>query len=169
MEFGRVEEPLAVGLPEARKAFTYLLKLERPLVTAAKVQKAAGLASALTVILGTGYLGKEIGFCLADAVAKDAILGLSNTTFRPVFIWIAEAEKSLSSSSIYTTLGIDSTLYSTDRSVSTRVSPRQRRTSIQCGISSTTLTDPDVLSRLFSLTDKPELRPAGITGGVITT
>jgi hypothetical protein len=45
-EFGRVKKPLAMGLPEARKAFTYLLKLEELLVTAVKVQKAVGLVSA---------------------------------------------------------------------------------------------------------------------------
>jgi hypothetical protein len=82
-------------------------------------------------------LGKEIGFRLVDAVAKDVIPGLSNTTLRPVFIRITEAEKALSNSSVYPTLGIDSTLCSTDRSIPARLSPRQHRTSTQCGISST--------------------------------
>jgi sulfur relay (sulfurtransferase) DsrC/TusE family protein len=107
----RIKKTLAAGLSPSHESSTFLLKLEGPLETAVSVQKAAGLASAPAVLSGTGDAGNEASFCRVDGAAKKSILdSLSTASFQPTFIRVSKAEKALSNTSPYPTLGMESTL-----------------------------------------------------------
>ncbi|KAL2064458.1 hypothetical protein VTL71DRAFT_4952 [Oculimacula yallundae] len=90
----------------------YLLKLDGPLSTPAKVQIAANLPLIPESHIGSSDDGTST-FCMVDGHAKVAIetwLSAQNKGFRPLFVPYGRAYKELSSSSLYPTLGIDTTL-----------------------------------------------------------
>lgn len=111
MNLVKARKHSATGSSDIRKPSTYLLKLEELLATAIDVQKAAGLKSAPAIISGVAEAGDEAKFCYVDGAARKAILeSLTHTAFQPSFVWMSRAEKSLSNTSIYPTLSVDSTL-----------------------------------------------------------
>jgi hypothetical protein len=166
-----LKKPHVTGRLEGQPS-EFLLKLEGPLRSAAKVQEAAGLALVPVVISGTGDSGEEVNFRRVSGAAKKTILEkLSDIAFQPTFVRVSKAEKALSNASIYPTLGIDSTLpqhrpANTDPTLA--FSPAQDQYAVWYFFYGT-LADPDALSRLLSLSEKPEMRPASITGGVLRT
>jgi len=167
-----IKKTLAAGLSPSHESSTFLLKLEGPLETAVSVQKAAGLASAPAVLSGTGDAGNEASFCRVDGAAKKAILdSLSTGSFQPTFIRVSKAEKALSNTSPYPTLGLESTLPqhrpTTINSTSTFL-PAQGQYPVWYFFYGS-LADPDVLSRLLSLSEQPGLRLASVTGGILKT
>jgi hypothetical protein len=161
--------PRRSGLSERQKRSKFLLKLEGPLDTASRVQEVGGLASIPSVLSGTGDSGETYFFCYINFAEKQSILkALPNTGFRPMFIRIiSKAEKDLSSTSIYPTLGMDSTLPQyrlSDSAISP--SPAQDEYPVWYFFYGT-LADPAFLVHLLSLSEEPELRPASIKGGTI--
>lgn len=99
-------------LTPAQARTIYLLKLDGPLSTPAKVQTAASLPTLPESHVGSSDDGTSI-FCKVDGLAKLAIenwLSTHNNEFRPLFVPFGRAYKELSSSSLYPTLGIDTTL-----------------------------------------------------------
>ncbi|ERF74571.1 hypothetical protein EPUS_00701 [Endocarpon pusillum Z07020] len=157
---------------DSQKPSTYLVKLEGSLASAAEIQRATGMTSAPTLIRGIGDAGDEANFVRVDGTAKKAILdSLAGTTFQPTFIRISKAEKALSDSSMHPILGIDSTLpqHRLDHSgPPLTYSPAQDQYPVWYFVYGS-LADPDVLSRLLSLSETPDLRPASISGGVLRT
>jgi hypothetical protein len=99
-------------LSPAQARTIYLLKLDGPLSTPAKVQAAANLPAIPESHVGSSDDGNSV-FCKVDGRAKMAIenwLSAQNKDFRPLFVPFGRAYKELSSSSLYPTLGIDTTL-----------------------------------------------------------
>ena len=93
---------------QASSKSIYILKLEGPLDTAAKIQEAAGLGSVPDIATGTGDLG-EASFVTIDSTAKDTIivwLSKEYITFAPTFIRVSKSGKELSNFSINPTLGV---------------------------------------------------------------
>ncbi|CZT07473.1 uncharacterized protein RCO7_09750 [Rhynchosporium graminicola] len=90
----------------------YLLKLDGPLSTPSKVQEIANLPAIPECHLGSSDDGSSM-FCKVDGRAKLAIenwLSVHNKDLRPLFVPFGRAYKELSSTSLYPTLGIDTTL-----------------------------------------------------------
>ncbi|RMJ04769.1 hypothetical protein CDV36_014559 [Fusarium kuroshium] len=88
---------------------TFLLKLEGPLSTAEAVAEAANLGTSPTVIHATDADGQPSSFCEVNGLVKNAIEKFLGD-FRPTFIRYSKARKSLSDTSRYPTLGIDTTM-----------------------------------------------------------
>lgn len=153
---------------ESQKGSKFILELEGPLNTANKVQEVGGLASTPSVFSGVDDSGEESFFCHVNSEEKQAILkGLSNFDFRPTFIRMSKAEKDLSSTSIYPTLGKDSTLPQHRLSDSdTPPTPAQDEYPVWY-VFYGTLADPAFLAQLLSLSEEPELRPARVEGAAI--
>ncbi|KAI9052697.1 hypothetical protein LZ554_002974 [Drepanopeziza brunnea f. sp. 'monogermtubi'] len=101
-------------LSPAQARTIYLLKLDGPLSTPAQVQAAAKLQAIPESHVGSSDDdGSNSVFCKLDGRAKLAIeswLSARNEEFRPLFVPFGRAYKELSSSSLYPTLGIDTTL-----------------------------------------------------------
>jgi Gamma-glutamyl cyclotransferase, AIG2-like len=113
-----------------------------------------------------------VSFCRVDSAAKKAILdSLYTASFQPTFIRISKAEKALSNTSPYPTLGKESTLPQHRPTIIASPStflPAQDQYPVWYFFYGS-LADPDVLSRLLSLSEQPELRPASVTGGILKT
>ncbi|KAK2759405.1 hypothetical protein FQN54_002883 [Arachnomyces sp. PD_36] len=161
---------------EAQKRAKYLLKLEGFLNSAEKIREVGSLMSTPSVISGTSDSetdgSEDTGFfCHINYVEKQAIVnGLSdlNVDFRPTFIKISKAEKALSSTSIYPTLGIDSTLPQHRLAGINTPRPTQDEYPVWYFFYGT-LADSTFLLKLLSLSEKPELRPASVEMGTIGT
>jgi Gamma-glutamyl cyclotransferase, AIG2-like len=168
----KVGKPRTTAPSQHQKLSTYLLKLEGPLDIATKVQKVAGLTSMPDIIDGTGDAGDEARFCRIDNVTRKTILdNLSDIAFQPTFIRISKAEKALSDWSMFPTLGIDSTLPQhrpINIDSASTFSPAQDQYPVWYFFYGS-LANPVILSRILSLTDEPNLRPACVTGGMIRT
>ena len=102
-----------VILSPAKAWATYLLKLDSPLTTPAKVQITANLPAIPELYQGTSDEGGSL-FCKVDGRTKLAIenwLSIQNgIKRRPLFVPIGAAYKELSPNSLYPTLGKDFTL-----------------------------------------------------------
>ncbi|KAG0651400.1 hypothetical protein D0Z07_1674 [Hyphodiscus hymeniophilus] len=100
-------------LSPSKARVIYLLKLDDPLDTSAKVQIAANLPTSPEVCRGTSDEGEYL-FCKIDGLTKSAIENWLSTQnrpgFRPLFVPVGAAYKELSSDSLYPTLGKDFTL-----------------------------------------------------------
>jgi hypothetical protein len=102
-----------IGAPSRR---VFLLKLEGPLNTPAKVQEAAGLSTLPTATKGIDADDetREARFCHIDDAARQAIMDWlpkeNILGFYPTIIPVSRADKDLASISAHPTLGIDSTL-----------------------------------------------------------
>ncbi|KAH7417467.1 hypothetical protein BKA64DRAFT_636829 [Cadophora sp. MPI-SDFR-AT-0126] len=99
-------------LSHAQARTVYLLKLDGPLSTPAMVHAAANLSVIPESHVGSSDDGTSV-FCKVDGRTKIAIenwLSAQNKDFRPLFVPFGLAYKELSSSSLYPTLGIDTTL-----------------------------------------------------------
>jgi dsDNA-binding SOS-regulon protein len=148
---------------------TYILKLEGPLDTAAKVQEAANLEVLPAITPGTGELG-DASFVTMDTTARDAIavwLSKQRTNFVPTFVRISKSGKDLSEHSMYPTLGVDTTLpqYRAD-SLDAKFVPTQNQYPVWYFFYGS-LAIADILSLHLALSEKPIFIPAIVTGGVI--
>jgi hypothetical protein len=148
---------------------TYILKLEGPLDTAAKVQEAADLEVLPAITTGTGELG-EASFVTIDTTTRNAItvwLSKQRTNFAPTFVRVSKSGKDLSEHSMYPTLGVDTTLpqYRAD-SVDAKFMPTQNQYPVWYFFYGN-LAVPDILSRRLALSEKPVFTPATVAGAVI--
>jgi len=148
---------------------TYILKLEGPLDTAAKVQEAANLQVLPTITTGIGELG-EASFVTIDTTARNAIavwLSKQRTSFAPTIVRVSKSGKDLSEHSMYPMLGVDTILpqYRAD-TVDAKFVPTQNQYPVWYFFYGN-LAVPDILSRCLGLSEKPTFTPATVTGGVI--
>ncbi|KAK4186541.1 hypothetical protein QBC35DRAFT_516140 [Podospora australis] len=171
------------GTPR-RQTKQYLLKLEGPIADTKTLKQAAGCSDELPpIIAGTDDSGQPAKFCIVDATAKQSILSwlLDNNNskfqFQPTFVRYAIAEKVLSSTSKYPSLGIDTTMPQHRLCCCSRPpSPAQDQYPVWYFFYGT-LADPKVLNRLiYSPHDPMETiipccpyRPARVAGGILTT
>lgn len=130
---------------------------------------------------------RDAVFCRIDGNSKQSIekwLSQQKSTFKPTFVRLFKAKKDLSATSIYPTLGLESTLPQLRLSSSlsfattlpqyrvssshTAVSPRQEEYPVWYFFYGT-LADTVLLTRLLSLleSEPPILTPASISGGLI--
>jgi hypothetical protein len=157
------------SVSQASSRSTYILKLEGPLDTAAKVQEAASLQVLPAITTSTGELG-EASFVTIDTTARGAIamwLSKQRTSFAPTIVRVSKSGKDLSEHSMYPTLGMETTLpqYRAD-GVDARFVPTQNQYPVWYFFYGN-LAVPDILSRRLGLLEKPVLTPATVTGGVI--
>ncbi|KAF2494690.1 hypothetical protein BU16DRAFT_462430 [Lophium mytilinum] len=157
----------------------YLVKLEPPFSTAEELAVAANLSPNNTpsVEKATGDEGTA-RFCRLSTHSKEILtdwLALKHPSYRPTFIRIGKASKELSSTSIYPTLGVDTTL--------PQHRPNAWHTSCPYPLQDQypvwyffygTLANENLLSNLFGwsddITDKmPILHRASVRGGVLKT
>jgi hypothetical protein len=100
-------------LSPAQARTVYLLKLDGPISTTAKVQIAANLPNIPEPHYGSSDEGNSV-FCKVDGRTRMAIENWLSTqkepTFRPLFVPVGMAYKELSSQSLYPTLGKDTIL-----------------------------------------------------------
>ena len=149
----------------------YLLRLDEPLSSTEIVARAAQLTRSLEYIEGEGDKGKT-GFCVITGLEKQSLMVWLSTHasgFVPTLARLTrKAPKRFSSSTLYPTLGVESTL------------PQHRPCSLQSFMEVFpaqhelpvwyffygTLTHVDILSKQTGLAeDKIELYPAHINGG----
>ncbi len=147
----------------------YILKLEGPLDTAAKVRESANLDIIPCVVTGTGELG-EASFVTIDTTARNAIivwLSKHRTNFTPTLIRVSKARKDLSAHSMYPTLGVITILpqYRADN-VDVNFMPTQDQYPVWYFFYGN-LAVPEILSRRLALSEEPVLTPATITEGGI--
>lgn len=152
---------------------SYLIRLEGILSTPKSIQDAANLSESPTTVEGSSETQDAV-FCNIDGKIKQSIenwLSRQRSTFKPTSIRLSKAKKDLSASSIYPTLGLQSTL------------PQHRASSSRASLSVLqdeypvwyffygTLADSVLLARLLSLSEaeSPILEPARISGGLIKT
>ena len=157
------------SVSQASSRSIYILKLEGPLDTAAKVQEAADLEVLPTITTGVGELG-EASFVTIDTTARDTItlwLSKQRTSFAPTFVRISKSGKDLSEHPMYPTLGVDTTLpqYRAD-SVDANFMPTQNQYPVWYFFYGN-LAVPDILSRRLALSEKPVFTPAIVTGAII--
>ena len=164
------------GVPQAsdnyhpETAATYIFKLEGPLRNLAAIQKGADLLRLPDVLSGVGEEG-DAKFCVADGAMRSAIedwLSQEHISHRPTFIRLSEAQKDLSDTSAYPTLGLDITLPHNRPHQDVEIFPAQTEYPVWYFFYGT-LADPQVLSRVLGLPEDPVLEPASLTGGVVKT
>ncbi|KAH8899268.1 hypothetical protein GQ53DRAFT_741395 [Thozetella sp. PMI_491] len=165
-EDGRVGSPLSPT--KLSKAATYLVKLEDPLGDADAVRIAAGLDRAPDVMGGESDTGKA-DFARVDETAKIAILSYlaaRGSAFRPTFVQITQAGKSLSSTCRAPFLGTDSTLPQFRLTHHAElIVPTQDEYPVWYFVYGM-LADPDELSLILRLTSAPDYQPATVQGGM---
>ncbi|PYH92499.1 hypothetical protein BO71DRAFT_383421 [Aspergillus ellipticus CBS 707.79] len=151
------------------KTSTFLVRLEGPLDTPAKVQKLAGAVATPIVKEGEGETGKAT-FCQITGAMKLAIqAAFSRSIFGPVFIHVNLAPKSLSEVSFAPSLGseVDSTLPHNRAVDEGQVFlPGQKQYPVWYFLYGN-LADPETLARLLGLDEMPVLRKATTQGGVV--
>ena len=164
---GGIRAGVSVG--QASTKSTYILKLEGPLDTAAKIQEAAGLEIVPAIITGTGDLG-EASFVTIDSTAKDAIilyLSKQRISFAPTFIRVSKSGKDLSDYSIHPTLGVDSNLpQHRPDTINDKFFPTQNQYPVWYFFYGN-LAVPEILTRRLVLSEPPIFTPATVAGGVI--
>ncbi|KAI1393183.1 uncharacterized protein F4822DRAFT_383787 [Hypoxylon trugodes] len=92
---------------------TYFLKIEWPFTSVEQVQEVAGLSKPPLRLDGNDDEGEPTTFCGIDDAAKDKVLAWLERRgyfFEPMLIPYSLAKKNLSSTSVYPTLGVDTTL-----------------------------------------------------------
>ncbi len=181
-------EPRSVDTSLSQVESTYLILLEGVLSTPKSIQDAAKLLEPPRAVQAASETQDAI-FCSIDGNTKQSIeawLSKQKSTFRPTFVRLSKAKIDLAPTSIYPTLGVDSTLpqyrYSSDLGFDPTI--RQHLDSpvhTNCPVQQDeypvwyffygTLADPVLLTRLLSLpdTEPPTLMPASISGGLVKT
>ncbi|KAK4465147.1 hypothetical protein QBC42DRAFT_315466 [Cladorrhinum samala] len=154
----------------------FLLKLDGPLSDVASLKAAIGHGAVTKTFAGQDDSGSPATFCRVDSLGRDKVLAYIDAlgvSFSPVFVRDSKAEKSLSSFSIYPTLGIDSTLPQ-HRIGSSWLNgfrlplPKQDQYPVWYFFYGT-LAQPEVLKRLLRLDHEPAYRKARLFGGVLKT
>ncbi|KAK4237760.1 hypothetical protein C8A03DRAFT_34233 [Achaetomium macrosporum] len=171
------QEPFTLPVKAASK---YLLKMEGPLHSIEAIRAITRFSdrdtgvSELRLVAGTDDSGLSASFCIVDAATKQNIqtwLSSAEPLFQPIFVRYSKADKALSSTSHFPTIGLDTTLPQHRLgSDSALPSPAQDEYPVWYFFYGT-LRDPAVLRRVLQLNDDAELlmyRPAKITGGVLT-
>ncbi|KAF9878420.1 hypothetical protein CkaCkLH20_03912 [Colletotrichum karsti] len=149
----------------------YLVMLSGPLDSAVRIRTMANTQETPEVFDGTLDDGSQAQFCVVDEYAKESILealSQEKSSFQPLFIRHNKAEKELSATSMYPTLGLDATLPQ-NRPTSLndeRLSPSQNEYPVWYFFYGT-LADPTVIQRLLSV--EPEYRKATIRRGALMT
>lgn len=169
----------------SRARSSYLILLEGILSNPKSIQVAANLLESPQAINAISE-NRDAVFCHIDGNSKQSIekwLSQQNSTFKPTFVRLFKAKKDLSATSIYPTLGLESTLpqhrlssslsFATNLpqyrilSSHTAVSPRQDEYPVWYFFNGT-LADTVLLTCLLSLeAEPPILMPASISGGLI--
>ncbi|KAF4442550.1 hypothetical protein F53441_11711 [Fusarium austroafricanum] len=153
------------------RASIFLVKLEGPLNTVGAVTQARGLPSdGGEVVFATDASGEASTFYEINGIDKMAIEGYLRASpyhsgFTSTFIRCMQARKNLSASSLYPTLGIDSTMPQ-HRVGSLDNVPRPAQN--ECPVwyfFYGTLADPVVLSKMLGF--QPHYREAKIRGGLL--
>ncbi|KAI1322545.1 hypothetical protein F5Y16DRAFT_386211 [Xylariaceae sp. FL0255] len=151
----------------------FLLKLEGELRTTTAVQAAGNLNHPPSKYYGENEDGERAEFCIVDTTGKQSIQkGLTDrkSTTQPFFVRLPEAEKDLSATSHFPTLGIDTTMPQ-NRLDKAHPRPGQDEYPVWYFFYGT-LAEQDTLSRLLQRgggIDASELPPAYIFGGKTTT
>ncbi|KAI1036351.1 hypothetical protein LB503_003441 [Fusarium chuoi] len=156
------------------RAATFLIKLEGPLNSVQAVVQAAGLwcPSSTEVLAATDLSGRPCSFFKINGMDKLAIeewlKEYPHLGFQPTIIKDPYAQKDLSPTSLYPTLGIDTTL--PQFRPGPAATPRHSQN--ECPVwyfFYGTLTDPSFLSKLFGSNFQAEYHAATIRGGVLKT
>ena len=176
----------SIDLPMSRAQSSYLILLEGVLNTPKSIQDAANLPEPPHTVQAASET-RDAVFCSIDGKTRQTLeewLSQQKSTFRPTFVRVAKAKKDLDPSSIYPTLGLESTLpqhrFSPDLDIDTTL-PQHRDSSHALSrpvlqdeypvwyFFYGTLADPVFLVSLLSLpeTEPPVLVPASISGGLI--
>jgi len=161
------------AVPSRKAANHYLLKMEGPLGDLDTIRTVGRIhvASKMTEMPGTDDEGNSTKFCVVDLSAKAHIegwLAKKGVPFLPTFVPYSRADKSLSSTSLAPTLGVDvdATLpHLRIDSTATEPRPTQSQYPVWYFFYGT-LADPEVLKRLLGV--DPIYRPASVTGGRLT-
>jgi len=180
------QKPIDTSVSRAESS--YLILLEGILSTPKSIQDAASLSEPPQAVQAASETGDGI-FCRIDGNMKQSIidwLSQQKSTFRPTFVRLSKAKKDLAPTSIYPTLGLESTLpqhRSSSYLNSDTTLPPHRGSSSHTTFSPLqdeypvwyffygTLADNVLLTRLLSLpeAEPPILVPASISGGLIKT
>lgn len=138
----------------------FLLKLSNPLDTPELVQAAAGLAALPKIHEGRDEDGNTVTFAILNEKALGRLVSKFNgQTFEPDIITLSMAEKDLCPTSIYPTLGVDSTLPHLRPQGTDLVYPKQDQYPVFYFFYGT-LREPDRLMRLLDLSAPPVLHKA---------
>lgn len=161
----------------SRARSSYLILLEGILSNPKSIQVAANVSESPQAINAISET-RDAVFCRIDGNSKQSIdkwLSQQKPTFKPTFVRLFKAKKDLSATSIYPTLGLESSL-SFARTLSqyrvssshTAVSPRQDEYPVWYFFYGA-LADTVLLTRLLSLleSEPPILTPESISGGLI--
>ena len=158
------------SVSEASSKSTYILKLEGPFDTPAKVQEAAALTETPAITTGSGQLG-DASFVTIDTTAKDAItswLSRHGTKgFAPTIVKVSKSAKDLSAHSMCPTLGIETTLpQHRPQTSGAEFTPAPDQYPVWYFVYGN-LAVPEILTRRLSLSEPPKFTPATVKGGVI--
>ena len=167
------DQQITTGDSTSQASTSYLILLKDVLSTPEKVQAAAELSEPPQAVQASSETTDDAVFCRIDGDIKQAIerwLSQQRSTFRPTFVRLSKARKSLAATSVHPTLGIESTLPQHRLSLSqASVSPLQDDFPVWYFFYGT-LADSSFLTRLLSLPEsEPQafLIPAVIAGGVL--
>ncbi|KAF4493676.1 hypothetical protein FAGAP_10198 [Fusarium agapanthi] len=156
------------------RAAAFLIKLEGPLNSVQAVVQAAGLwcPSSTEAIAATDLSGQPCSFFKINGVDKLAIEGwlkeYPQPGFDPTIIKDQYAPKDLSSTSLYPTLGLDTTLPQFRPGLAATPRPSQNEYPVWYFFYGT-LADPSVLSKLFGSDFQAQYTAAKIRGGALKT
>ncbi|CCT65218.1 uncharacterized protein FFB20_11344 [Fusarium fujikuroi] len=156
------------------RAANFLIKLEAPLNSVQAVVQAAGLwcPSSSEVLAAADLSGQSCSFFKINGMDKLAIEGwlkeYPHLDFQPTIIKNPYAQKDLSPTSLYPTLGLDITLPRFRPGPAATPRPLQNECPVWYFFYGT-LTDPSFLSKLFGSNFQAEYHAATIRGGVLKT
>ncbi|KAF5618759.1 hypothetical protein F52700_12279 [Fusarium sp. NRRL 52700] len=156
------------------RAAVFLIKLEGPFNNVQAVIQAADLwsPSSTEVLPATNLHGQPCSFVKINGMDKLAIEAwlreYPHPGFTPTIIKDPYASKDLSPTSLYPTLGLDTTLPQFRPGPHTAPRPSQNEYPVWYFFYGT-LTDPFVLSRLFGSDFKAQCSAANIRGGALKT
>ncbi|KAG4274467.1 hypothetical protein FPRO04_09425 [Fusarium proliferatum] len=156
------------------RAANFLIKLEGPLNSVQAVIQAADLwcPSSTEVLAATDLSGRPCSFFKINGMDKLAIevwlKEYLHLGFRPTIIKDPYAQKDLAPTSLYPTLGIDTTLPQFRPGPAATPRPLQNELPVWYFFYGT-LTDPSFLSKLFGSNFQAEYHAATIRGGVLKT
>lgn len=170
-------KPPTVAIMKPTKPEKYIFKLGGPLHSIEAIEAAGCLSEqdrAVSVVHRTDDVGQPADFCVVSSSTKERILSRLDSTkspFKPVFVRYTQAEKALSSTSHFPTLGIDTTLPQHRLIPVATPSPVQNKYPVWYFLYGT-LTDPAILARLIGGTESgtaTQYRPAKIQRGRVAT
>ncbi|KAL8785373.1 MAG: hypothetical protein Q9213_003438 [Squamulea squamosa] len=150
-----------------RYSGTFIFRLGGPFQDINALRSAVGISAEPRK--GHGEEG-DAEFAVVDGDARRAIeawLEKTSTSWRSIFVRLAKAAKDLSDTSMYPTLGLDSTLpHHRANSTDQGFAPAQNELPVWYFFYGT-LMDPETLQKCIGLTDLPTMVPASIKGGVL--